>query len=157
MLPGALTAKLGPLPAWAWGLLVGVGVLGYAYLHRSSASADSTSADATAGDTTGTASDTTDLSSLDSSAPLDFAGPTSGYANATPNVPQSLRIDPAQWARLQKELKQLRQQERRDHQRNPKHKKHKGQPTQPHAAMRQPSRQRPRATGPTVNSGSGGR
>jgi len=106
MLPGALTAKLGPLPAWAWGLLVGVGVLGYAYLHRSS----STTAAA-------------DQATIDSTAPLDFAGPTSGYANATPNVPQSLRIDPAQWKRLQAEIRQLRREERRDAQRAPKHKR----------------------------------
>jgi len=129
MLPGALTAKLGPLPAWAWGLLVGVGVLGYAYLHRSSsttAAADQAAADSTGADTTGAGTDAgtpSDLSTIDSTAPLDFAGPTSGYANATPNVPQSLRIDPAQWKRLQAEIRQLRREERRDAQRAPKHKR----------------------------------
>lgn len=151
--PGALTAKFGPLPAWAWGLIVGAGVLGYGYLrHRSSSAADTTAADAAAGDGTPAAAD---LSNLDSTAPLDFAGPVSGVSGVGGNVPTSLRIDPAQWARLQRELAQLRKEEKRDHQRNPKHKKHKATPHVAARTIRQPSRQRPRQTGQPVSSGSG--
>jgi hypothetical protein len=147
-LPGALTAKFGPLPAWAWGLIVGAGVLGYGYLrHRSSSAADQTAADAAAGTTDGTAADAQDLSSLDSTAPLSFAGPISGTSGVGGDVPTSLRIDPAQWARLQKELRQLRQEERRDGQRNPKHRKHRHHTAaQGHAEMQQ-SRARPRMAG----------
>jgi hypothetical protein len=154
--PSALTAKFGPLPAWAWGLIVGAGVLGYGYLrHRSSSAADATAADAAAGDAGGTAADATDLSSLDSTAPLDFAGPVSGTSGVGGNVPTSLRIDPAQWARLQRELAALKKAEHRDHQRSPKHKHHKAHPHVAARTVKQPSRQRPRVTGQPVSSGSG--
>jgi hypothetical protein len=153
-MPAALFTKLGPLPAWAWGLLVGVGVLGYAYLHRSSSPpADATTADGTQG--AGTDAGTpADLSSLDQSAPLDFAGPTSGAFGGgdsfAPAPPTSLRIDPAQWARLQKELRQIQKDENR---RNPKHKKKSARPHVATASVRQPNMTRPRQTGVTVSTG----
>jgi hypothetical protein len=131
VLPGVVTQKIGPLPAWAWGVLVGAGVLGFAYMRsRNSAAADQSAADAAAagaGDTTGTAGDVTagDLTGLDSTAPLSFAGPISGTSGVDGGVPQTTRLDPAQWARLEKEIRALRREERRDQQRNPKHKKHR--------------------------------
>lgn len=117
-----LTAKIGPLPAWAWGAIVGLGLVGFLYLHGRSSAASSSD---TAGDPTGTAQDATDLGN----AP-DFAGPTSGLGTGTdsfqPAPPASLRIDPKQWARLQaelaaerKQLRDIRKHERAAH-RSPK-------------------------------------
>jgi hypothetical protein len=152
---GALTRKLGPLPVWVWGVLVGAGVLGYAYLHnRNSAAADPSAAGAAAGDPTGTAGDVTagDLTGLDSTAPLSFAGPVSGTSGVGGDVPQNLRLDPAQWARLQRELKALKAEEKRDHQRNPKHKKHRNHTAATSHAEAQQQRARQR-----VASGGGSR
>lgn len=146
---GALTRKLGPLPVWVWGVLVGAGVLGYAYLHNRNSAAADQAAGAAAGDTTGTSGDVTagDLTGLDSTAPLSFAGPISGTSGVGDSVPQSVRLDPAQYARLQKEIRALRQAERREGQRNPKHKKHRHHHAATAHADMQQTRARQRVAG----------
>jgi hypothetical protein len=133
-------------------VLVGAGVLGFAYMRRrsSAAASDQSAADAAAaGDTTGTSSDVTagDLTGLDSTAPLSFAGPISGTSGVDGGVPQTTRLDPAQWARLQKEIRALRREERREQQRNPKHRKHRHHTAATSHAEAQQTRARQRVQG----------
>lgn len=74
-----LTGKLGPMPVWAWGAILGVGVLGF-YLLRNRGAVP-------------TADTTTDGSALDT---VDdpFTGPTTGNSNAAPTVPGSVSGSP---------------------------------------------------------------
>ena len=38
-MPLDLQGKIGPLPAWAWGGLIGIAVVGFSYMHRSNSAA----------------------------------------------------------------------------------------------------------------------
>ena len=88
----SLKRKIGPLPAWAWLVLFGVGV--YWYQHRAGAS-QSTPAAATASDTLGTGVDT---SGAQQSSGGGGGGPTPDNSGLIPAASAPVSWDPGAFA-----------------------------------------------------------
>lgn len=124
----ALQMKVLGLPAWAWGAIIGVGVVGISYYRSRNAPADPNSADPNAAvDANGNPLDTSGIAGYN---PTDASGDAGGYYPgpiggvggfnyATP-APA-----PNPNSRLEKQVQRLIAQERRENRKHHKHKRNR--------------------------------
>lgn len=118
----ALHMRVLGLPAWAWGAILGLGVVGFTYLHSRNAASTTSASGSTdpnaAVDANGNPIDTSGVTSYDPSADSGgyMPGPIGGvggfnYATPAPAYNPNMRLDPKQ----ARELAYLVRQERREH------------------------------------------
>lgn len=134
-----LTRRIGPLPAWAWGAIVGGGILAAMWWRsRSSGGAtDGSQTDATGGDGSGTSS--LDSADLPDSSDWPAAPGYGGFNDAPPPAypdPNS-RIDPALLKAIRNLTKATNEETRRRERNTKRHKKH------PHKHPHPPARNYP--------------
>lgn len=132
---GMLTRRIGFLPAWAWGAIIGGGILAAMWWRSRSSgtagAADGTATDATGADMSGTAAgDSSDIADIGPS------NPYGGFNDSPPPAypPPGARIDPA----LLKAVRNLDRDVRKDEERRRRNtKRHKAAPKRhPHPPVR---------------------
>lgn len=78
--------KLGPLPVWAWGAVLGLGVVAYMYFRNKTSGSTAASSTNDSGATAGTGSVLPDMTANDLGTPGDYTGQTTSGSSVGPTL-----------------------------------------------------------------------